>query len=67
MVIFRCLPASDGTETEHEAFVDRLPAAAAPASFTVPSVELPPVLRTPRLRWPRATGKDVRHAPASPG
>jgi hypothetical protein len=24
--------------------------------------ELPPVPWTPGLRWPRATGKDVRHA-----
>jgi transposase len=28
--------------------------------------ELPPVPWTPDLRWPRATGKDVRHAPSPP-
>ena len=27
---------------------------------------LPPVPWTPDLRWPRATGKDVHHAPSPP-
>ena len=38
MVIFRCLPASDGTETEYEGPCESIPVAGAPASSTVPNV-----------------------------